>query len=198
MYLIFIGVKKLVSLIALVATVFSAAAADNLKFSLREELRFRDTGTSFYYHFTQFQVKYQLTDYLDVFSNYRLVFKSRDDGFEPFNVCMVGASAKWKGFKLSVRGDAALDFNPVPWALNIQPKYNTPWKWTKFQINPYIGDELFLDASNELKYLVNRVRAGVGYRLSKNVKGSLGYYYEVNEAKRTQSNVILTYISWGF
>ena len=176
---------------------------DRVGFSLQEEFRFKDTGTAFFYQFTQFQVTYEINKYVDLFANYRLIYKEKDGSWDNFNVVMPGISLKypaqkWGKVGMSIRGEAGLDFSPVPWALNVHPKYSTPWKWTKFQFNPYVSDEIFFNASDDLSYVANRIRVGVDYKFTKNIKGSTGYYYEVNDVKGTRSNVVNTSIKFEF
>lgn len=176
---------------------------DRVGISLKEEFRFRDTGQSFFYQFTELGISYEINNYLDVFTKYRLIFKEKNGLFDDSNVLLPGINLKypaqkWGKVSMEVRGEAGLDFNPIPWVLNVHPKYNTPWKWTKFEFNPYVSDEMFFDASHDLDYLSNRVRVGMDYKFTKGIKGSTGYYYEANEEKGTHANVVNTSIKFEF
>ena len=206
--------KKLISTLLVAATLMvgalNANASTNDFFSLvrvgvsfQEEFRFRDEGNAFFYQYTQFQVKYEINDYVDLFFNYRLIYKENDESWDNANVIMPGVSLKypaqkWGKVGMSIRGEAGVDISPVPWVLNIHPKYSTPWKWTKLQFTPYVSDEIFFNASDNFSYVANRIRVGIDYKFTKNIKGSTGYYYEVNDVKGTHSNVLNTSITFGF
>ena len=180
--------------------VLNASGLDNLGFSLQEEFRFKDTGDSWYYQHSDFQIKYKVSKYVDVFTDYRLIFQNKG-GWDAYNVVMPGFTLKyptdkWGKFEVRTRGQAALDASPVLWSLNIQPKYNFPWKWTKYEFNPYIADEIQWILDDNIDYKTNRVRVGIGWKFTKGVKGSLGYYYETSN--KGHANVVNTSIKFEF
>jgi hypothetical protein len=173
------------------------------KISLQEEFRFKDEGSSFFYQFTDLQLKYSVSKYFDVFGDYRLIFKQKEGEWDQSNVLMPGFTIKYPTekfgkFEIRTRAEAGVDLSPVTWALNVQPKYNTPWKWTRFDLNPYVANEMFFDIRNDMEYTVNRIRAGVDMKLSKKVSASVGYYYETAFDKKTDANVVSAAVKFEF
>lgn len=173
------------------------------KFSLQEEFRFKETGDAFFYQFTDFQAKYDFNKYFDLFVDYRLIFKQKSGNWDQYNVIMPGFTLKypeqkWGKVEVRTRGEAGLDYSPVQWALNVQPKYNTPWKWTKFDINPFVADEMFFDVRNNMDFTVNRIRIGVDLKLANKIKSQLGYYYETYGNKSGHSDVLSFSVKFDF
>jgi hypothetical protein len=74
-----------------------------------------------------------------------------------------------------------------------------PFKLTKFEIQPYLADELFVDFDQEI-LSHNRTYGGFSFKLFKNVKGELFYLRECvkKSGNWTDTNVFGTKLKVSF
>ena len=171
-------------------------------FTLEEEFRLKDQSGLFYEH-TDIQYKYAVNKYFDMFTDYRLIFSSKNNSWSSQNMFLEGFNIKYpeqSWGKVNLRTRIEITQNPSPkpdtYYLNVFPKYNTPWKWTHFKINPFVADELFFDTLNNAYFVKNRVYGGFDYVLIQHVKGSLYYYHE--SSGNSQSEVAVAQIKFEF
>lgn len=181
---------------------------DKTVFTFEEEFRLKDAnyGPLFYEH-SDIQIKYKLVDpYLDVFSDYRLIFQNKGKGWNTQSMFLEGFNLKYpegKWGKINLRNRIEIGLNDHvddTYQLNIFPKYNTPWKWTKFKINPFVANEMFFDTVHSMDFIKDRIYAGVDWQITPKIKGSTYYYKEENKAGSSwvQSDVAVTQIKFEF
>lgn len=187
---------------------FKTFDLNNFVFTLENEFRAKSTGSAFFYEHNDFQAKYLLVDkYLDVFTDYRLIFKNSAEGnnwknqsmfLEGFNVKY--PQQKWGKINLRQRLEIGLNQSPSKdsYQWNVFPKYNVPWKLTKYEINPFIADESFFDTQDSMGFVKNRVYVGVDYKLTPKIKGSTWYYYETSAHSSAHANCLVTQIRFEF
>ena len=212
-------VKKLIlTALALISILTTRASTnetfhsfwDKTTFTFEEEFRLKDAsyGPLFYEH-SDIQIKYKLVDkYLDVFSDYRLIFQNKGKGWNTQSMFLEGFNLKYPEStnwgKINLRTRLEIGLNDAPAAntyqLNVFPKYNTPWKWTKFAINPFVANEFFFDTEHSMEFIKDRIYAGVDWKINKWIKGSTYYYKE--EAKSgtswVQADVAVAQIKFEF
>jgi hypothetical protein len=174
--------KLLFGLLLLVAV--NANAWTNFTFTVEDEIRVKTEG-GFYYNHTDLKLAYSMTPWMDVFGGYRLVFQDPGDGFDNWNKFLPGVTLKtpegsWG--KLSLRSQFEFGLAPKDidntYELSEKLKYNTPWKWTKLEINPFVADEVFFDADRGMDFDKNRAFGGFDYKITQHLKGSVFYFYE--------------------
>lgn len=187
-------------------TVAASAWPTNLTFSVEDEVRVKTDG-GFYYNHTDLKLAYSLTPWIDLFGGYRLVFEDQGTGFDNWNKFIPGITfktpeSKWGQFSLRSQFEAGLAPSGVDntYELSEKVKYNTPWKWTKLEINPFIADEMFLDADRGMDFDQNRAFGGFEYKITKNLKGSVFYFYESakNGGKWDDAHVFGTSLRFEF
>jgi hypothetical protein len=176
-------------------------------FTYENEFRVKNQANPLYYDHNDFQIKYLLIDkYADVFTDYRLILQDKGKGFKDQSMFIEGFNlkypeGKWGKINLRNRLEIGLNTSPTPttWQLNEFPKYNSPWKFTKFKINPFIADESFWDAEHSFAFVKNRVYAGIDWIITPKIKGGTWYYYEsVKNNPWVHSDVFVTQIRFEF
>lgn len=161
---------------------------DKSVITLEEEFRAKNAngyGPMFYEH-TDIQYKYLLSKYVDVFTDYRLIFQNKGKGWNDQSMFLEGFNLKypestnWGKINLRTRLEIGLNNAATPntYQLNVFPKYNTPWKWTRFKINPFVANEMFFDTKQSMDFVKDRVYAGLDWQINKKIKGSTYYYRE--------------------
>lgn len=159
--------------------------------TLEEEFRQdTDQGRNFYEH-TDLQLKYNVNWNIEAFLSYRLVFedKAGTSSYNTANVFIPGVTL-WAPTNyiperhgwLSLRSRAELTLEDSNTKANYQLseflRYYTPFMFTRYNINPYVGDEMFFDLRNDFTFGRNRVCAGVDFELTKRIGGTLSYYWQ--------------------
>jgi len=187
---------------------FKTFDLSNFVFTVENEFRAKDTGTSFFYEHNDIQAKYLLIDkYFDIFTDYRLIFKNSAEGnnwknqsmfLEGFNIKY--PEQTWGKINLRQRLEIGLNHAPTKdtYQWNVFPKYNTPWKLTKYEINPFVADESFFDTQQSMGFVKNRVYAGIDYKFTPKIKGGTWYYYETAAHSSSTANVLVTQIKFEF
>lgn len=207
---------KYISYIALLCSIFvtninaeesSFSFKKNSVITLEEEFRLKDQPKDpFFYEHTDIQYKLLINKYFDVFTDYRLILSGKNGSFDSQNMFIEGFNIKYpeqKWGKINLRTRVEIALNSYPKAdtyyLNVFPKYNTPWKWTKFKINPFVADESFYDTLNSGCFVKNRIYAGFDWAINKNIKGSTYYYHEnTRNNPWTHTDVAVTQIKFEF
>lgn len=182
-------------------------------FTVEEEFRQDCDMGKFYYEHTDLQVKYNLVEWADIFISYRLIFQDKASGWKRGDMVIPGfnlrAPAKYLPTKLGAvslrsREEILLETagNKESYHLTEFLKYNTPWKFTRFQLNPFVGTEGFFDCQNDMTFDRYRLYAGFDYAINKNVKGSVFYYSQQDKLSKswnwTQANIFVAQIKFLF
>ena len=158
------------------------------KIGLEEEWRFGDDTGDFYYQHSDLGLVYSgFADWLDLGMNYRHIFEKKNSKWRVENRPHLSATFKWKlfDFGFSDRGrfeyrnrEDAEDF----WCYRNKLIIKMPFKLTKFEIQPYIADEIYYDFDIETLNR-NRLYGGVTFKIFKDMKGEIYYLWQVSEKK---------------
>jgi hypothetical protein len=169
---------------------------DSLKVKIEEELRFGEDVSELYYTHTDGGFTYKLTDMFDVGLNYRLAYEKKDGEWKEENRPHVHGTLKWAWQDFKFKDRSRLECrNPegksTAWRYRNKLTVYSPWKWTEFDIQPYIADEIFVDFHGE-KINRNRLYAGFGLKLIEHFKADLFYLWQSSgkKGKWTDYNVI--------
>ena len=160
--------------------------ADYWKLAFEEEFRFERDATLFY-HYSDVGITYTgLADWLDLGLNYRQVFEKDANSEWPsenrphFNitlktkVCDIALSNRLR-FEYRDR-----DNKQDRWRVRNKLTMKFPFKFTRFEIQPYLADEIFVDFYGD-GLNRNRLYAGLSCKFSENLKG--GLYYLLQSSK---------------
>jgi hypothetical protein len=183
----------------------NAATNELSKVSFTYENEVRAESQSLFYNHNDIQLKYYVDRYFDVFTDYRLIFQDKGHGFKSQNMFLEGFTLKYPEQpwgKVSLRNRIEIGLNPEPTPTSLMwnefPKYNTPWKWTKYEINPFVAYEMFFDIRRDMNFTKNRIYVGVEWKITPKIYGSTYYYYETLIGKSSHSDVLVTQIRFRF
>jgi len=197
----------LLSLLCATSMINADSWRDKSVFTLEEEFRAKNQATPLFYEHTDIQYKYLLNQNVDVFTDYRFILQNKGKGFNDQNMFIEGFNLKypestnWGKINLRTRIEIGLNTSPTAstYQLNVFPKYNTPWKWTRFKINPFIADESFYDTIHSMGFVKNRIYAGVDWQITPKIKGSTYYYKEDSKSNPwSHADVAVTQIKFEF
>ena len=155
------------------------------KITLEEEFRWGDDAGDFYYHHYDAGFVYSLNKYLDLGVNYRQAYEKKKGKFKEENTPHLNATLKYEfyGFKLDDRNRIEyryFDYQTDTWRYRNKFTIKFPWKLTKFEIQPYLADEIFVESDNG-SLNKNRLYFGFGFSLAKKIKGEV--YYLLQSSK---------------
>ena len=177
------------------------------QFQVEEEFHYYagPQATMLNYEHTDLQYKYLANSYFDVFGSYRLIFKESANTWQNYNMFVPGFDLKlpiqlWGTLNLRTKveitpanqhGNTPATYMQAEWL-----KYNTPWKFTKYEINPLVGDEPFFNTADGYDFVRNRVTAGVDFKINQNIKGTLMYWYQNDKNTKIQTWIGSDYIDF--
>lgn len=156
---------------------------------LEEEFHWGNNAKDFYYHHYDLGFIHDLNKYLNIGAGYKQIYEKKNSGFkqenEPYGMATVFYDLA--GFKLDSRSRLEYrHFDYQPDSGRYRNKFNVkfPWKFTKIEIQPYAADEIFVKLTGA-DLTQNRLYAGLGFNLTKNIKGEL--YYLLQDTKNTDT-----------
>jgi hypothetical protein len=151
------------------------------KVVMEEEFRWGNNASEFYYHHYDAGYFYNLKKWLNVGGGYRQVYQLSKGKFKAENEPYVTATLLFekKGFAFDSRN--RLEYRHFGYqddSLRYRNKFTLkfPWKFTKLQMQPYVSDEVLIGIGPSITELnQNRLYAGFGANLTKNLKAELYY-----------------------
>jgi hypothetical protein len=149
------------------------------RITLEEEFRWDNDASEFYYQHYDAGFSYTLNKHFDFGLNYRQVYEKKKGKFKEENRSYLNATLKYEfyGFKLDDRNRLEyrhFDYQADSWRYRNKFTVKFPWKFTKFEIQPYLADEIFLDFQNKA-FSRNRFYSGLSMNLTKNLKAEIYY-----------------------
>lgn len=168
------------------------------KLNLTEEFRFGDDSGNFYYQHSDLGLTYSgLAEWLDTGFNYQQIFEEKESSWKYENRLCLNTAVKFNlgDCKLCNRSrfeyrnrEAADNF----WRYRNKLIIEFPLKSTRFEVQPYLADEIFVDFDKK-QLNKNRLYAGFSMKLSKNLKGEIFYLRQsTKSSKWTDCNVLGT------
>lgn len=174
------------------------------KITLEEEFRWGDDASDFYYHHYDAGFVYSLNKNLDLGANYRQVYEKKKGEFKEENRPHVNATLKYEfyGFKLDDRNRIEyrhFNYQTDTWRYRNKFAVKFPWKLTRFEIQPYVADEIFVELEDG-SLSRNRVYSGIGFTITKNIKGEVYYLLQSSKSSSqwVDSNVLGTKLKLVF
>jgi Protein of unknown function (DUF2490). len=143
---------------------------------------------------------------LSLGAGYRQVYELKSGKFMQENEPYVSAtlSGLYHGFYLESRNRFEyrhFDYQNDSGRYRNKFTLKLPWKFTKFQLQPYLGDEVFLSfGDGATEFNQNRLSSGFGLKLTKNIKAEI-YYMLVSSKgtdRWTDANILGTKIRLAF
>jgi hypothetical protein len=177
----------------------------DVKIAFEQEFRWGGSAKEFYYQHYDIGFFYNLQKYLNVGGGYRHVLSRSRDKFLIENEPYITATLLWDlaGFKFDDRSRLEynhFDYKDDTWRYRNKFTVKAPWKLTKFEIQPYLSDEIFILFDDSQRLNTNRFSAGLGMTITKNLKGEIYYMLQdtKNSGKWTDINVLGTKLKLSF
>lgn len=155
------------------------------KLVFEQEFRWADNASEFYYqHYDQGYV-YFFNQYFNFGGGLRYIKEKKVDKFRDETEPYFMAFGYWNpaGFNLSDRIRIEYryyDYQVSSWRFRNKLDIKFPWKFTKFQIQPMVSDEIFF-RFNGIDLNENRLYAGFAFILTKNLKGEFCYLFRTTK-----------------
>lgn len=179
--------------------------SQNAKIAFEQEFRWGGSAKEFYYQHYDVGFFYNLQKYLNVGGGYRHVLSKSKGKFLIENEPYVTATLLWDivGFKFDDRSRLEynhFDYKDDTWRYRNKITIKAPWKFTKFEIQPYLADEIFILIDDGQRLNTNRFSVGLGMKITKNLKGEIYYMLQdtKNSGKWTDINVLGTKLKLSF
>jgi hypothetical protein len=163
---------------------------DRWKAGLEVEFRLGDNASEFYYTHEMIFVGFTANEWLDLQANFREVFElntkseDEDDWFsEERPMFDATPHFKWNGWDISDRNRfeyRMFDIKDDAWRYRNKLTLKSPWKFTSWNINPYISDEIFIQEDQDLNR--NRFYVGVVMDLIEHVTGDVYFLWQSSDA----------------
>jgi hypothetical protein len=156
------------------------------KIVLEQEFRWGGSAKNFYYQHYDLGFFHDLQKHLNVGAGYRHILSKSKDKFLVENEPYISATLLWDliGFKFDDRLRLELnhfDYKDDTWTYRNKFTIKAPWKFTRFEIQPYLADEIFILFDDGQRLNKNRFSAGLGITMTKNLKGEI--YYMLQDTK---------------
>jgi len=175
------------------------------KVKVEEEFRFGDGLGTFYYNHTDVGIKYPISKSIDLSLNYRQIFERQsDDDWDTEYRPHLNTTFKWKVKDAQIDNRSRLEFRikesgDNKWRLRHKLTFLLPFKWTEYNIQPYVADEVFVHLYD---IAINRNRLYVGFKakILKNLKGEIYYLTQITkgDSNWTNYNVLGTKLKIAF
>lgn len=153
------------------------------KATFETEFRYGDNASNFYYQHSDIGVAYSgLAKWVDLGLNYRQIFEEKSSIWRYENVPHFNATFKWKWFGIDFSDRSRLEYKNKEeaedyWRYREKFTVTFPLKLTKLNIQPYIANETFYDFNVE-SLNKNRLFGGFNFKLVKNLKAEVYYFWE--------------------
>lgn len=159
------------------------------KITLEEEFRWGDNANDFYYHHYDLGFVRDVNKHLNLGIGYRQVFEKKRGAFKQENEPYGMATLFWEalGFKFDDRSRLEyrhFDYQTDSWRYRNKFNIKFPWKFTRLQIQPFLGDEILMDL-NGITLNQNRLYAGLGVNVTKNIRGEIYYLWQSTKSSST-------------
>jgi hypothetical protein len=168
---------------------------NKFKISMEEEFRWGDNASELYYQHYEPGLTYEINEHLDLALKYRQIYDKKNGKFKEENQPNLNATLKWQTFGCSFDDRSRLeyrhfDYQPDSWLYRNKLTSKLPWKFTRFEIQPYLSDEIFINFYNTA-FSRNRFSAGFGISLTKNIKAEIYYMLQSTKSSHlwTEANI---------
>ncbi len=178
---------------------------DKSKVALEQEFRWGDNANEFFYQHYDLGYFYNSKKWLMVGGGYRHVIELKSGKWKVENEPYLSATLSGKLAGCSVDSRSRLEYNHFDyqedaWRYRNKFTVKLPWKFTKFQIQPYMAEEVFVKFAGWSGFNQNRLSGGLTMKIFKNLSGEI--YYMLQSSKSAgiwkENNVLGTKFKLAF
>ena len=160
--------------------------SDRWKIKLEEEFRFGDSAGEFYYQHSDLGLNYKYSKWFKLGLNYRQIYGKKKGDWEEENRPHINGTVEWTWADFTFTDNNRLEYRvreDKDDYLRYRNKLTVkiPFKWTKFDIQPYVADEVFMDF-DEGRFNRNRLYIGAGGKLTKHLKADVFYLWQSSKS----------------
>jgi len=157
----------------------------NSKLLFEQEFRWGDNASDFYYQHYDEGYQYIFNKYVSLGGGFRYIKEKKSGKFRDESEPYLAVFGYWNpaGFNLSDRIRIEYrhyDYQVDTWRFRNKLDIKFPWKFTKFQIQPLVADEIFIK-SNGMDLNENRLYGGIAFSVTKNLKGEITYMWRATK-----------------
>ena len=178
--------------------------SQDAKVVLEQEFRWGGSAKEFYYQHYDVGLFYNLQKHLNVGGGYRHVLSKSRGKFLVENEPYITATLLWDLAEFKFDDRSRLEYNHFDykddtWTYRNKFTVKAPWKFTKFQIQPYLSDEIFILMDDGQRLNKNRFSVGLGMNITKNLKAEIYYMLQSSKSvKWTGANILGTKLKLAF
>ena len=160
---------------------------DRLKLTAEEEFKWGDDASNFYYQHTDVGFVYALNKYVDGGLSFRHINEKSKGQWKKEERPHINVTLKttWQGFKLSDRSRFEYRIREKKhgrWRFRNKVTVKAPWKFTRWDVNPYVADEIFIDMPTG-EFTRNRLYLGTGMHIIGPFYGDIYYLWQTTDKK---------------
>lgn len=176
------------------------------KITLEQEFRWGDNARDFYYQHYDVGYFYLLNKYFNFGGGFRYIKNKPADKFRdessPFFAALMFWDAAGFSFTNRVRIEYRYyDYQKASWRFRNKFDLKFPWKFTRFQIQPIFSDEVLFNFQG-FDFNENRLYGGIGFSLTKSLKGEICYMLRGTKntgvSSWNETNVLSTKLKLAF
>ncbi len=153
---------------------------EKLKVALEEEFRWGDEASEFYYQHYDLGLSYNLGENWDFGGGYRNIYELSNGKFKQENAPYLIATLKLKIKSFSFSSRNRFEYRHFDYKADSGRYRNKftlvcPVVIKRFGIQPFLSDEIFLGFLRTDQFNQNRFSSGLGFEITKNIKGEIYY-----------------------
>ena len=152
----------------------------SLKLALEEEFRWGDDASEFYYQHYDLGLTYILNNYLNIGGGYRQVYDLIKGKFKMENEPYINLTLTLKKGGLNFESRNRFEYRHFDYKADAGRYRNKftfryPFKIVKFEVQPFLADEILFGFGGTNQFNQNRLSCGSGFGITKNIKAEIYY-----------------------
>ena len=179
--------------------------SDDSKVALEQELRWGDNANQFFYQHYDIGYFHKLKDWLQLGGGYRHILELKSGKWKVEYQPYLSGTIYWKFAGCAFDSRSRLEYKYYEyqqdaWSYRNKFTMKLPWKFTKFEVQPYISEEIFVKFAGWSGFHQNRLSGGLSMKIFKNLSGDI--YYMLQSLKSAgawkENNVLGTKLKLSF
>ena len=167
--------------------------AEQWKVKFIEVFKWGDNASEFYWHSSDLGVSYEACKWFNLGVRYQQIYQKEKSKWIEENRPYIDGIFKWQWIDFKFSDVNIFEYrmqegNDDGWRYRHNLMVKFPIKWTKFEIQPYAAEEIFVDFDKE-ELNKNRIYAGFEMKLIEHLKGDIFYIRENNKKQGDWSSV---------
>lgn len=159
--------------------------SESWKAGLEQQFRLGDNMVKLYYRYTDFGIAWRATPWFILGCDYAQIYEKREGDWKEENRPHLNGTFKWSWRKVGFEDRNSIERRIREgreniWMYRKKLSFAIPTNWTRFFIQPYLADEIFLIA-DEGKLYRNRLAGGFRGQLLEHLGIDAYYLWQSSE-----------------